>query len=120
MSYDHCGLFARVCAACDERPSINTQAELAQFLGVHRHTIAAVVREQSGLSYMTWRQRRRIERGLSMLQQPHLSIKQIAQALGFGSTSAFDRSFRRARGLSPTGYRASIHPNSRQPGRADE
>jgi AraC-like DNA-binding protein len=121
MSYDHGGLFSRLCIVCDEQPWIKTQAELAQRLGVHRHTVATVVREQAGVSYVVWRQLRRIERGLSMLeQQPHLSIKQIAQALGFGSTSAFDRSFRRVRGLSPTDYRARIRSDLRESGGVDD
>jgi AraC-like DNA-binding protein len=109
--YDHARLFHRVDAAvqADSGASLRT---LAHRLRVHPHTLAAVVRAQTGRTFSAWRDARRLERASVLLRtRADLSIKEIAAALGFNSTSVFDRFLKRVCGRSPSACRR--HPDPR-------
>jgi AraC-like DNA-binding protein len=105
--YDHRRLFARVCAAVDAAPGASLQ-RLALGLGVHPHTLAQVVRQRTGRTFSAWRADRQMVLSRTLLRsRPDLSIKEIAAAAGFSSTSVFDRFMRRACGRSPSECRRS-------------
>jgi AraC-like DNA-binding protein len=111
--YDHVRLFARVSAAlaCDPGASLE---RLARNLRIHPHTVAQVIREQTGTSFSAWRARRRIADACMLLRtRPDLSIKEVAAAAGFSSTSVFDRFLRRTCGRSPSECR--LVPRSSPP-----
>ena len=75
-------------------------------LRIHPHTVAQIVREQTGASFSAWRARCRLAQACTLLRtRPDLSIKEVAAAAGFSSTSVFDRFMRRTCGRSPSEYR---------------
>jgi len=81
--------------------------ELAEACAMSRTTFALRFRASAGvapLSYLTaWRMRLAERR----LREGNQSIAVIAQALGYGSESAFSNAFKRVTGRSPTVYRAA-------------
>jgi AraC-like DNA-binding protein len=104
--YDHRRLFARMSRILREDPGASLGA-IARALGVHPHTAAHVVRAHTGASFSAWRRQQRVAIALALLRtRPDMSIKEIAAAAGFGSTSVFDRFVRRTQGCSPSQCRA--------------
>ena len=109
--YDHVRLFARVSAAIANDPALSL-GQLAGALHIHPHTLAHIIGEHTGGSFSAWRGRHRLAAACQLLEsRPDLSIKEIAAATGFNSTSVFDRFFRRSCGCSPSQSRlgASSH-----------
>jgi AraC family transcriptional regulator len=51
---------------------------------------------------------RRIERAKLLLARAEGSVTEIGLSLGYSETSSFTAAFRRATGLTPTGYRRSL------------
>jgi AraC-like DNA-binding protein len=114
--YDHHWLFARVSAAVQTSPGASLH-QVAAGLGVHPHTLAQVVRSRTGRTFSAWRAERQLAASVGLLRnRPDLTIKEIAAAAGFNSTSVFDRFMRRACGRSPSQYRSSADlPNTTGP-----
>ena len=103
--YDHARLFARLTAALGTDHGASLE-QLARALRLHPHTVAQIVREQTGSSFSAWRARCRLAQACTLLRtRPDLSIKEVAAAAGFSSTSVFDRFMRRTCGRSPSEWR---------------
>jgi AraC family transcriptional regulator len=49
---------------------------------------------------------RRIERAKALLADPSVSVTEIGLRLGFSETGSFSAAFRKATGLTPTGFRS--------------
>lgn len=104
--YDHRRLFARISRILHDDPGASL-AGVARMLRVHPHTAAHVVRDHTGLAFSAWRRQHRVTLALALLRtRPDMSIKEIAAASGFSSTSVFDRFVRRTSGCSPSQCRA--------------
>jgi len=50
---------------------------------------------------------RRIERAKSLLRSPAASITSVGMAVGFSEATAFSTAFRKATGMTPTGFQRS-------------
>jgi len=50
---------------------------------------------------------RRIERAKSLLRSPTASVTSVGMAVGFSDTSSFPTAFRKATGVTPTGFQRS-------------
>ena len=51
---------------------------------------------------------RRIERAKILLADPALSVTEIGLTAGFSETGSFSAAFRKATGLTPTGFRSLL------------
>lgn len=103
--YDHARLFDRLVHASTADPSASLRS-VSRRLGVHPHTLTAIVRKRTGASYSSWRAHRQVSSACRLLRtRPELSIKEVAAASGFSATSVFDRFLRRACGQSPSDCR---------------
>ncbi len=60
----------------------------------------------SGLSPRDYRLERRLERAELLLRNSSMSIRQIAEELGFYDAAAFCKLFKKKKGLSPSSFRA--------------
>ncbi len=106
--YDHKGLYELMSAAMKRQPGASLRT-LATGLGIHRHTAGAVIRRQSGMRFMEWRAAHQAVVVCTLLRtRPDLSIKQIAVAAGFSSTSVLDHFLRRTCGFSPSAFRHGV------------
>ena len=105
-------LFRRACIARDlieqnlKRPLLlNELARSACLSPFHLHR---VFKAAFGETPAQMCRRRRIETAKRMLSLQHLSVCDIAAAVGFENESAFSRSFRNLTGHSPTAYRRAV------------
>ena len=81
--------------------------DLARRLGVSRWHLARVLTKVTGHDIRWHITQARVQHAERLLTDPRLSIKQVAVAAGFRSTSELDRQFHRAHGTRPSAYRAS-------------
>src|SRR5687767_8608627 len=81
------------------------QAELlARFLGVSRRTLHRFFQKHFALSPAVWLEREREQLARELVVAGELSIKEIADVLGYSSASVFCRAFRRINGMSPQAF----------------
>jgi AraC-like DNA-binding protein len=78
---------------------------LAQYLRVSRSHLSRVIKRETGHSAQWHLTHTRLQHAERLLQDAHLSIKEVAAATGFRSTSCFDRQFHRTYGVPPSVYR---------------
>lgn len=103
--YNYKGLYARMSAAMEQYPGASLRT-LASGLCIHPHTAGTVIRRHSGMRFVEWRAMRQAAVACALLRtRPDLSIKEIASAAGFSSTSVLDHFLRRTCGLSPSAFR---------------
>lgn len=91
-------------ALVDESPRIRL-AEVAQTLGVDRHTIENAMRSRRKTTFREYRRSRLLQAAQTMMDEPRLSIKEIGIKLGYSSPASFSRFVRQATGKSPSQLR---------------
>lgn len=67
--------------------------------------ISQIIRHQTGLSALDYIHQLRITKAKQMLDETSLSIKDVAQAVGYGSSLNMIRAFHRYEGVTPNEYR---------------
>jgi AraC-like DNA-binding protein len=65
-------------------------------------------KEATGLNFIEFVARTRIEKARNLLQNPNLRISEVAFEIGFQSLSQFNRTFKKVTGRSPTDYRGQF------------
>ncbi len=84
--------------------SLSTQV-ISQALGFEPSYYARIFREFERESLTSYLKRVRLNRAQKLLNDPYLSILEIAQRTGFADASYFTRVFRNSFGITPTQYR---------------
>ncbi len=79
----------------------------AQKLGTSVRTLQTQLAD-SGLKFSDMLEHQRLEVARSSLEQPHLSLDDIAEMLGYADQSSFGRAFKRWTGLTPRLYRQQV------------
>lgn len=106
VSVDYDRVFALIVAVCEKRPSMSL-GQTARHLQVHRHTVTTIIKEQTSLSWRTWRRRAVAARALRLLEErPMMSIKEVAAACEL-TTDGLRRLLIRECGRTPTDLRGS-------------
>ncbi|MFG2191373.1 GlxA family transcriptional regulator [Streptomyces sp. NPDC048639] len=82
-----------------------TLRELAQQASMSVRTFTRRFRAETGVSPTEWLLHQRIERARHLLETSGLSIDDVADAAGFGTSSSLRKHMRSALGVSPTAYR---------------
>jgi AraC-like DNA-binding protein len=75
-------------------------SDICERVGVSRRTLARRLAEE-GVTYSEVLNDLRLSLGQRYLEEPQISITEVAWLLGFSETSAFDRAFKRWTGKSP-------------------
>jgi AraC family transcriptional regulator len=88
-----------------EQISLATLAQLARLSPCH---FCRAFKQSFGAPPHRYHTRMRIERAKVLLQRRPLSVTRIGMTLGFSETSSFTAAFRRATGLTPSGYHRSV------------
>jgi len=86
---------------------------LADQLGVGERTLQRKLAEH-GITYEELLDKTREEHAIRSLESGALSVQELAYELGFSSTAAFSRAFRRWRGMSPSEWQ-DAHARRPQP-----
>lgn len=84
--------------------------EWASAVGLSTRSLTRRFREETGLSFVQWRQQVRLSHALEQLGQG-VAVTHVADALGYASVSAFVAMFRRRLGQSP-GHYLSLEPEA--------
>lgn len=81
---------------------------LAKRLGVSTHHLSQVLNEQLGQSFFDMMASYRITEAKQLLSsKPHLKIEEIAEMVGYNSKSAFNTTFKKLTGKTPSEYRST-------------
>ncbi len=93
----------------------DTVAELAAAMGLTQALLRDRFRQYSGHSLPEFLRNRRLERAVRLLEDPRLSIGEIAGRLRFSSVQTFSRIFKERYGVSPREYEAAVQRNLGDP-----
>jgi two-component system response regulator YesN len=77
-------------------------AEKLHITPVH---LSVVFKRETGMNYSKYLAAVRIEKSKALLKQPDMNLSQVANAVGYDSTSYFSNLFRKHTGLKPAEYR---------------
>jgi transcriptional regulator GlxA family with amidase domain len=91
------------------RADLSVSALVKRF-SVRESVLLSAFESQTGIALDQFVLRRRIERALHLLKHSNATDREIAMSVGWGSTPAFQAAFASYLGVSPTEYRASLHP----------
>lgn len=81
--------------------------EVAQRVNVSAGYFSMLFKKATGLNFVDYVARLRVEKAKNLLQNPRFRISEVAYEVGFQSLSQFNRTFRRIVGASPRGFRAA-------------
>ncbi len=105
MTYMHRKLFSQIAERLSISPGSRAQ-KLAVELGIDRHTLLNIVRQETRSSFRSYQIRKRVEAATSLLlQEGALSEKQIAAMVGYQSPDAFSRFIKKETGKTPSEIR---------------
>ncbi|MGY2235592.1 AraC family transcriptional regulator [Pseudomonas gingeri] len=94
----------RVCDAILQSPDNNdTLEEWGERIGASSRTLARRMKEETGVTFHHWRLQVRVDEAICRLVEG-VSINEVAQALGYRSSSAFIYMFRSLLGSTPAQY----------------
>ncbi|MDD3154613.1 MAG: AraC family transcriptional regulator [Victivallaceae bacterium] len=79
--------------------------EVVDALGLSEYRLNELFREYFGVTMKRYFTELRLRRAEELLREGTLSVKEIAQQLGYGAPQFFTREFHRARGYSPREFR---------------
>jgi YesN/AraC family two-component response regulator len=81
--------------------------KVAKSVHISPNYLSEKFKEVTGVNFVDYIARHRIEKARKLLQNLNLRISEIAFAVGFQSLSQFNRVFKKLAGKSPTAYRAA-------------
>lgn len=84
--------------------------DMARVASLSRSHFSERFREAFGVSPYAYLLTRRLERAASMLRNTDYSVAYICVSVGLSSVGSFTTSFKRAYGITPTGYRRKYPP----------
>ena len=84
-----------------------TLEQLAEEAHINKYYLSHAFKREYGVSPINYMISRRIDESKYLLAETDLSLSQIAQLLGFSSSSYFSQVFRRTQSVSPKEYRQS-------------
>jgi AraC-like DNA-binding protein len=90
-------------------------ADVARATHVSTFYLCKIFKKATGLTFVEYRNRLRIESAKKLLLNPNLTVSEVAYSVGFQSLTQFNRLFRRVVGMAPTGFRGHLAPE-RAPG----
>jgi AraC-like DNA-binding protein len=93
-------LLGIVRALMDQPGDRRNTEELARDFALSRRTLARLFREETAITFETWRLRRRVIAAIELLASGK-SVTHVSSDLGYDSLSAFIRTFRKLMGMSP-------------------
>ena len=85
-----------------------TEQQAAQLLGVGTVWFRHVFRQATGVSFRTARLHAKLDYASRLLRATDLSIAEISARLRYADRTNFEKSFKRALGLTPTRYRQKL------------
>lgn len=97
--------YRRICERLEQDGAPPTARELAEICGVGPRHLLRLFRNLTGETVSAYIQKTQIRRGQRLLLDGTVSLKQIADRLGYSDSSAFSKAFKRHVGESPDRFR---------------
>ncbi|GGI97949.1 AraC family transcriptional regulator [Alicyclobacillus cellulosilyticus] len=91
--------------------------ELAQQASLSPFHFARLFKRVTGMSVMEYLLHYRIQQAKHLLRETRLSVREIADMVGFSDQSYFSKLFKRYEHMTPTAYRMTVHAPHPSPGR---
>ena len=104
VTYNSGKLLGEVDALLSRKPHMRL-SDIAGTLGVDRHTIENAMRSRRKTTFREYRRSGLLQAARKLLDQPHLSVKEIGIRLGYASAASFSRFVSQATGKSPSQLR---------------
>lgn len=82
--------------------------DVARRVNVSAGYFSMLFKKATGLNFVDYVARLRVEKAKNLLQNPKFRISEVAYEVGFQSLSQFNRTFRRAAGASPRAWRLTL------------
>jgi YesN/AraC family two-component response regulator len=82
-----------------------TREDIANHVSLSPDYLTDCFRQGLGITPITYLRRYRIHQACELLKNTHLTITQVAAAVGFSESAHFSRSFQREVGMTPRAYR---------------
>ncbi len=82
-----------------------TVKKVADYVKIDRTYLYRLFKEETGLSIIDYINSRKISRAETLLINDSISIKDVAEAVGFSDQMYFSRVFKKFKGMSPTDFR---------------
>jgi AraC-like DNA-binding protein/ligand-binding sensor protein len=82
--------------------------DVARVVNMSANYFSEKFKETTGLNFIEFVARTRIEKARNLLQNPNLRISEVAFEIGFQSLSQFNRTFKKVTGRSPSDYRGQF------------
>jgi AraC-like DNA-binding protein len=84
--------------------------DVARAVSLSRGHLTTVVRRKTGRTVQEWIAERRMAEARRLLVQTDLAVEEVGRRVGYGDAGYFVRSFRRAHGMTPLGWRRAGRP----------
>lgn len=78
---------------------------MAARFGYHPHYVTCIFSERFGVTPKQYLTELKLKKACGLLRSIQLPVNVVAESLGFEDALAFSRVFKKAFGVSPTGYR---------------
>lgn len=104
-------LLAEVFGFIEDRYSESVSLrEVARAVSLTPGHLTTVVRRKTGRTVVEWISERRLAQARRLLVETDLSVEEVGQGVGYNDPTYFVRSFRRAHGTTPLGWRRAARP----------
>ena len=95
----------------DNMSSPVSTCDIAGYMHLSDKQICRIIEKRTGITTKEFIIKMKLEKAKEMLKESHISIKQIAEELGFSSEYYFNQFFKREEGYPPGIFRNNIHHN---------
>lgn len=85
-----------------------TVQDIAMKLHVHPNYLSRLFARETGKTLTEYAVMLRMEKAKALLASPGMKVFQVAEEVGYGSVSHFNRTFKRHTGMNPKEYQASL------------
>lgn len=92
----------------DHSGEILPLAAVARVVNMSAGCFGEKFKQTTGMNFLEYVARTRIEKARNLLQNPHLRVSEIAFDVGFQSLSQFNRAFKKVTGQAPSEFRATL------------
>jgi AraC family transcriptional regulator of arabinose operon len=87
-----------------------TAASLARYAGLERTYCARLFQQETGVGMMQYLTRVRMGKARALLRETKMTVKAVAESVGYPNDEAFSKRFKLVFGLTPTGFREGLDP----------